>query len=449
MKWYNSLLFKFSLIVLAAILFMPIAIPFASIITYVPTILLKSKDEQTPYKGYNELESMWHAEAKKLAGKTDEEIRGKLESLHETYRDSQVFWVDRTGKTRDTFSYKDKLPAEWSVPYTIQFMKDSVDADPFTVLAFLGEDPSAGFMVIKVDRIFLDPPIQRLSNGYNYLFVSFVCIIFILFILFSSLFFNNLRKRLIRLRNAMQNRQQSGIPLPIAISKYDEIGQLEESFNLMVNELGESREREKQEEKLRRELISNLSHDLRTPLTIIRGHLASMRQEALTARGKEALESIDQRIDFLSSLIENLLSYTLLSSGKYPFRPADTEINRFIRSSIASWYPALEQHGIEVVADITAEGFHWSIDRSWMERIIDNLLQNVIRHAGEGKYVKITVRKNQITIQDKGKGFSAESSQKGIGIGMVIVDVMVREMGLSLEVDSNSAGTSITIKKSS
>ncbi|GAA3318809.1 hypothetical protein GCM10020331_023110 [Ectobacillus funiculus] len=49
---------------------MPIAIPFASIITYVPTILLKSKDEQTPYKGYNELESMWHAEAKKkLAGK--------------------------------------------------------------------------------------------------------------------------------------------------------------------------------------------------------------------------------------------------------------------------------------------------------------------------------------------------------------------------------------------
>ncbi|GAA3318813.1 hypothetical protein GCM10020331_023130 [Ectobacillus funiculus] len=201
---------------------------------------------------------------------------------------------------------------------------------------------------------------------------------------------------------------------------------------------------------MRRELISNLSHDLRTPLTIIRGHLASMRQEALTARGKEALESIDQRIDFLSSLIENLLSYTLLSSGKYPFRPADTEISRFIRSSIASWYPALEQHGIEVVADITAEGFHWSIDRSWMERIIDNLLQNVIRHAGEGKYVKITVRKKSNYHSGQRKRLLCrELPKKGIGIGMVIVDVMVREMGLSLEVDSNSAGTSITIKKQS
>ncbi|GAA3318811.1 hypothetical protein GCM10020331_023120 [Ectobacillus funiculus] len=49
----------------------------------------------------------------------------------------KCFWVDRTGKKHVThFSYKDKLPAEWSVPYTIQFMKDSVDADPFTVLAF-------------------------------------------------------------------------------------------------------------------------------------------------------------------------------------------------------------------------------------------------------------------------------------------------------------------------
>lgn len=446
MKWYNSLLFKFTFIVLAAILFIPIAIPFLSTVLYIPTILLKN--EKTPYKGYNELESMWHAEAQKLAGKTDEEIRSKLEELHETYHDSQIFWVDRMGKTRDTFSYRGELPAEWSVPYTIQFMKDSIDSEPFTVLAFLGEDPSAGFMVIKVDRILLEPPIQRLPSVYNYLFVSIVGVIFILFILFSSLFFNKIRKRLIRLQNAMQNRHQSGIPLPIAISKHDEIGQLEESFNAMVRELGESREREKQEEKLRRELISNLSHDLRTPLTIIRGHLASMKQETLTARGKEALASIDQKIDFLSSLIENLLSYTLLSSGKYPFQPADTEINRFIRSSIASWYPALEQHGIEAVVDITGEVFHWSIDRNWMERIMDNLFQNVIRHAGEGKYVKVTVIKNQIIIQDKGKGFSAESSKKGIGIGMVIVEVMVREMGLSLEIDSGSAGTSIIIKKS-
>jgi len=72
MKWYNSLLFKFTLIVLAAIFFMPIAIPFSSTVIYLPTILLKN--EETPYKGYNELESMWHAGAKKLAGKTDEEI---------------------------------------------------------------------------------------------------------------------------------------------------------------------------------------------------------------------------------------------------------------------------------------------------------------------------------------------------------------------------------------
>lgn len=85
-------------------------------------------------------------------------------------------------------------------------------------------------------------------------------------------------------------------PVPILTDRMDEIDQLGNSFNWMINQLEDSKTREYQEELLRRNLIANLSHDLQTPLTVLRGHVSRLHKESLGIEGKESIVEIDHTI---------------------------------------------------------------------------------------------------------------------------------------------------------
>ncbi|MFC0333859.1 sensor histidine kinase, partial [Paenibacillus sepulcri] len=167
-------------------------------------------------------------------------------------------------------------------------------------------------ILILVVSVGVFPNFSEYNPYLNYM-IAIVTILGV-FILISWLFFYKIRKRLMHLQEAMAKPAGNGIPLPIRIDKRDEIGQLGDSFNKMVHELEISRHREKEEEALRRQLISNLSHDLRTPLTAIRGHAYRLKKESLSPKGRESLDAIDHKISHLGQLLENLLSYTLLTS---------------------------------------------------------------------------------------------------------------------------------------
>ncbi|GGD86876.1 sensor histidine kinase [Paenibacillus nasutitermitis] len=269
------------------------------------------------------------------------------------------------------------------------------------------------------------------------------------FILISWLFFYRIRKRLLRLQGAMARQSDNGIPHPVSIEKRDEIGQLEVSFNNMIQELETSRHREKEEEGLRRQLIANLSHDLRTPITAIRGHAYRLKKEPLSVKGQESLDSIDTKITHLGQLIENLLSYTLLTSGKYPYRPVESDIVRLVRTSFAAWYPVFENMGFCIELELPETTFKWKVDPQWMERMLDNLFQNILRHAKDGKYIGIQVetKLQRIIIEDRGPGMNGESAEKGAGIGLSIADLMRQEMKLHWEFETNAGGTKILIGK--
>src|SRR5699024_7463909 len=85
----------------------------------------------------------------------------------------------------------------------------------------------------------------------------------------------------------------------------------------------------------------------------------------------------------------------------------------------------------------------------WFSRIIDNLLQNVLRHAQDGKYLSIQTRSTEnydaFIITDKGKGMQENTSEKGEGIGLSIVDMMIKGMELDWQIDSTKHGTTISL----
>jgi signal transduction histidine kinase len=358
-----------------------------------------------------------------------------------------MFWVNGNGETRLALPEQPQLPRQWSVGDSIAFMKQSYAADPYTVVAFIGQSPEQGFMVLQV-------PVQLMGVAVVPEYMTQVLIIVFVVVLSGFLFtswsfFYRIRKRMLRLGTAMAKLDEQGIPYPVDVKKVDEIGQLELAFNRMTSELTRGRERELEEERLRKQLIANLSHDLRTPLTIIRSHAYSLRQATLSEQAQTSIALIEAKSDDLHRLIEDLLSYTLLSAGKYPLEWEDTDVVRLLRSAAASWYPIFEAEGFEVDVELPEHAVIWRVDPRLLTRIIDNLLQNIVRHAKAGQYVgffcRVEEKGTALVLEDHGPGLAASSDQKGAGIGLEIVALMAKELGIRYELDSTPGCTRFTM----
>lgn len=462
-KLRGSLLSRYLLIIVAALLFLPVMMT-ATFVGYGVFSALTREgppDEYAPYSSITKLEKMWHQEALDLLGKPPEAINERMRQLSSEYSLAGMFWVDSHGKTRLSLTPEDPelqkqvegdaLPAQWSAAEAVAFMKKSTELNPLAIVAFVGDRAEAGegFMVMQIpDALRDEESIDGLSSWYLIVLVLF----FAGFIVVSLLFFIGIRTRPLRLQTAMSFTGGAGIPKPVTSGgRTDEIGRLEEAFNTMVTELTASRSREAEEEGLRKRLVSDLSHDLRTPLTVIRTHLHVLGKESLSPRGQESLELMDERIAGLSVLIENLLSYNLLSSGKITLKLERRDVLRLLRESAAAWYPLWEKEGFQVDIDLEGEPLYWTIDESWFRRILDNLFQNILRHARCGLYVGIAleVRDSRpvIVVSDHGKGMMSNSDSKGAGLGLSIVELLLKRMELEWTVDSSEQGTSIVISQ--
>ncbi|MGE8002904.1 HAMP domain-containing sensor histidine kinase [Lysinibacillus sp. NPDC093216] len=447
MKFFRSLLAKYMLIIFLAISIVQLSY-FASAAFIFG---IGKTDFSSEVLRENEVEKKWHTEAKSIKSFTDVAVSQHFEDWQKQYPKSSMFWVDEDGTLLTKVNVKEQLPSKWTPAYTTKFIKERYGEDPFTVIAFLGQDESNGFIVFEIPREVFNPPLKNVYEQYGAFVFFGVIAIILFFIIVSFLFFRGIRRRLLRLQEAMEIRDVDGLPIETKVKKKDEIGQLEQSFNRMVCELRESKNREQKEEQLRRELIANLSHDLRTPLTKIRAQSYSVSKEVLSEDGKQAIKAMETSIVNIDALIENLMSYTLLTASKYKFEAKEINVIRFVREQMTTWYPVFEKEGFEI--DIELHPFEkneWQIDPIWLGRIFDNLFQNILRHASSGKYIGVetesTERYDAFIIKDHGKGMKNESNAKGAGIGLSIVDIMVKSMDLEWDIESSESGTKIKIK---
>ena len=446
MKFFRSLLAKYMLIILTAIILVQITFLGGALIVY-NIGYNQELSEKEEHLDTDVIESRWHEEASNLSV---DSVQVHFEKWKQQYPQASMFWVDQNGMLQNQLDVKEELPSQWDATKALEFSKSRYNNDPFTVIAFVGKEKAEGFIVFEIPREELIVTSLNLEGPFIFIVFSII----LLFIVLSFLFFRGIRKRLLFLQEAMEVREVDGLPVPINVKKEDEIGSLELSFNRMIKELKESKQREREEEQLRRELIANLSHDLRTPLTKIQAYSYSIAKEKeLSEEGKKAVDSMNKSIKSVDRLIENLMSYTLLMASKLSYEPKPTDIVRYVRTSIASWYPLFEKEGFEI--DVDLESFpesKWDIDPLWMGRILDNLLQNILRHAKYGRYLGVRTESTDmydaIVITDKGPGMTTKSEEKGAGIGLSIVNRMVKEMKLEWEIETSNTGTVIKIKRS-
>ncbi|MCQ4087451.1 HAMP domain-containing sensor histidine kinase [Saccharibacillus sp. JS10] len=474
-KFRHSLMARYLMLVGFAIFLLPmiLIVVLALYLGYTYLIWKPQPPTINPQQAVStsDLEKEWHDLATKLDGASPTEIMQTLRTFRAQNPLVQVVATDNQGDVLVEQPTRSDLPEVWTPGDAIAYMKQTREqsSQNFTVVAFIGEKPEdktdagQGFLIAEVSRQYTNSavPNQEAKLPQIVAVLLFVSL-FLLFAFMSWAFFYRIRKRLIRLQEAMTAQDEVGIPLPVSLSKQkDEVGALEGTFNEMVHKLRDGREREQQEEELRKKLIANLSHDLRTPLTVIRSHAYSLESEPLGERGQESLQLMSRKLDDLGGLIDNLLSYTLIAAGRYPMRLEETDVLRIVRTAAAQWYPVFEKEGIQVDADLPEEAWIWQVDREWLMRILDNLFQNVVRHAKDGQYIGLSVGKledgnvSYVQISDKGQGLpefdrlasktTPLSPADGAGIGLSIVELMIREMGMDWQTDSRSTGTIITI----
>lgn len=107
------------------------------------------------------------------------------------------------------------------------------------------------------------------------------------------------------------------------------------------------------------------------------------------------------------------------------------------------------KENFEIDIDLEADPLFWMVDEVWFRRILDNLFQNIVRHASSGLYVGISTESRNgqrvILITDHGRGIQSPSDYKGAGLGLSIVDLLMKHMELEWDMESTGDGTSVVI----
>ncbi|HEX7066302.1 MAG TPA: HAMP domain-containing sensor histidine kinase [Bacillales bacterium] len=435
MKMRRSLVTKYLLLIIASLLLWPVL----PTIYYLPGILSK---QESLYQT-QELQRMWVHAAKGLNKADQRTINEKLDKIQERYPKAEMFWVDETGKTHFINGHLKEIPDQWTFLNVINYLDKKRQHGTFTVTAPIGKEGRQGIMVFLIPKTLTSLAFEPLFGDSLLVILMFVAGVSLVAV--SLLFFLRIRKRLVGLRASMTETGDSGIPDKVTINNRDEIGQLERAFNKMVHQLKDSRKREKEEEDLRKRLIANLSHDLRTPLTVIQQHAYTVKNNPSSPKAIESMQIILNKLNDVGKLLENLLTYTLLSAGKYPMEKTNMDVSDELRNAMAEWYPVFEKEGFEVVVDLTDQALVWQVDPLWFRSIVDNLFQNVIRHARPGRYISVETIDREgsifLAIKDKGQGLEHKSEAKGAGIGLTIISLMTNEMGIEWEISSSSNGT--------
>lgn len=240
-----------------------------------------------------------------------------------------------------------------------------------------------------------------------------------------------------------------------------ELQELAAQINRLIDEKAKSEADFRRLEISSRKMLSNISHDLKTPLTVIRGYLEIMRIRGETGlEGQtdlQMLEKAEQKAMALMELIDSFFSLAKLEAGDTDITISRLDICEVCRESVLDFYQILTEAAFQVEVKLPEEAVYVWGNREALQRILSNLISNVIRYGSDGKYLGVFLRTDEqsayLEVVDQGKGidgafaesvferlFTMEDSRsrsvQGNGLGLTIAKRLAEQMGGELTLKS-------------
>jgi len=399
----------------------------------------------------------------------------------------EIYLTDIDGNLEAHFASPDKIKLQ---KINTTPIKAFLSKDRQVPLPIMGDDPKTPDKkkVFSATEIKLGPD----KNGYLYIILgselydtamsgvggsyilSTTAIIFGVTLLFAgvlgSVLFFNLTKRLRKMTDIVNEFEKGNYRNRIIVRSDDEVGQLTTAFNHMADTIETNMEELKKNDTLRRELIANVSHDLRSPLTSIQGYIETilMREEKIDpVQRTEFLETVLRNVTNLNSLVTELFELSKLDTKQSNPNPESFSIAELVQDIVLKFQPQAEQKSINLVTKIPTSLPFVIGDISMIDRVLSNLIDNAIRYINLGGKVTIllkSVRNSvEIVVADNGEGipqsdlphifgrfYRVEKSRSkdsgGSGLGLAIVKKIVEAHKSNIKVSSSTEGTTFSFK---
>mgnify|MGYP005844077899 CR=1 FL=1 len=228
----------------------------------------------------------------------------------------------------------------------------------------------------------------------------------------------------------------------------DEIGELASAFNSMAESLARN-------EQVRRNMVADIAHELRTPLSVIQGNLEAIL-DGVVEPTTEHVSSIHEETLVLARLVSDLRELSLAEAGQLKLQKEPTDLAEVVRKAVSKYRPEADEKGINLGLEVAGQIPVVNVDPQRISQVIGNLLSNAVRHTGAGGDVCVSVRLSDgakpafgrrdslvlVSVADTGGGIPAEElpfvferfyrldksrsrSSGGSGIGLAIVKHLV------------------------
>lgn len=301
---------------------------------------------------------------------------------------------------------------------------------------------------------------------YQY-FILFVMTFFIVFVVLTVMFFLLIiRNNLIYLEEittTLGTISDGNLDIHIPVKTRDEFGKMAQTVNMMARKLKSAIEEERRVEKSKNDLITNIAHDLRTPLTSTLGYLELINDMKLNESNiSEYINIAHVKCKDLKVLIDNLFEYSKLHNTKMKLNKTMVSLGELIEQVIIGFIPVLKEAGMEYRLFFTDEKLISYADPILLTRVFDNLINNAINYGREGKYLDIKLKKeNDVgviqvinygsTIPDDDLPYVFDRFYRGTrrnpakrnssGLGLAIVKLIIDMHEGKIEVKSNNDRT--------
>ena len=267
-----------------------------------------------------------------------------------------------------------------------------------------------------------------------------------------------LRKSAAEISRAFEDRLSQNTNTLIDISSRDRcMRSLAADINRQLRLLRQERQRYQQGDAELKAAVTNISHDLRTPLTAICGYLELLAREDCSDNARRYLDIIRGRADSLRELTEELFRYSVIVSEEKEPALEPICLNAALEESIASAYTSLSAAGISPCIHICEEKVIRQLDKGLLSRILGNILSNAAKYSdgdleitlaenGEMRFKNSASRLDKLQTEKLfDRFYTVEAARRSTGLGLSIARELTERMGGSIRADHENGSLTVTL----